>query len=303
MTLLLQTFPERAAIWAQVFAEAGEPLILGADAVTDPADVDILACWMPPPDLGLYPNLRIVLSMGAGVDQMPRLPEGVSLCRMLAPGIEKMVRDWVVMAVLMLWRDMPAYIAQARDGEWRTRPVRLAGSARIGIMGMGRIGRLAAGTLADLGFSVSGWSRSGGEVDGVRVFDADGLADFLAESEILICLLPLTDDTRKILGAGLLAQLPQGAHLVHAGRGAQLDMKALRAALESGQIRSAMLDVTDPEPLPPDHWAWSDPRLIVTPHVAANTDNAEGARHALELIAAFRAGAPLPGLVDQGSGY
>ncbi|MBI1220045.1 MAG: glyoxylate/hydroxypyruvate reductase A [Rhodobacteraceae bacterium] len=303
MALLLQTFPERVAVWARLFAGAGERLICGAEQVRDPAEVRYLACWTPPPDLSVYPNLEVVLSVGAGVDQMPQMPPGVRLCRTLAPGVEEMVRDWVVMAVLMLYRRMPIYLAQARAGRWQAHEVPLARKGRVGIMGMGRIGQLAAQTLAGLGFQVAGWSRSGRAVAGVQMFGAAGLGAFLERCDLLICLLPLTDETRGVLNAGLFARLPQGAHLVHAGRGAQLDMGALRAALDSGRLGSAMLDVTDPEPLPADHWAWADPRLIVTPHVAASTDSTEGAEHALAVIRAARAGAPLPGLVDTVRGY
>ncbi|GHG96077.1 2-hydroxyacid dehydrogenase [Pseudodonghicola xiamenensis] len=303
MALLLQTFPERAAIWSRVFSEAGEPLVCGADQVSDPAAVRYLACWVPPPDLTIYPNLEVVISVGAGVDQMPKMPEGVRLCRTLAPGIEEMVRDWVVMATLMLYRAMPVYLEQATRGQWQTHGVPLARNGRVGIMGMGRIGQLAAETLTGLGFQVSGWSRSGAPAGGVEMFSAEELDRFLGQSDVLICLLPLTGETRGMLNANLFAKLPEGAHLVHAGRGAQLHMPALRAALDTGRLASAMLDVTEPEPLPQDHWAWADPRVIITPHVAANTDHREGAEHALRVVRAARAGQPLPGLVDQARGY
>lgn len=303
MTLLLETVPERAAVWSQVFSEANEHLICGVDQVQDLAAVRYLACWTPPPDLSIYPNLEAVISVGAGVDQMPPMPSGVQLCRTLAPGIEEMVRDWVVMATLMLYRDMPTYLSQAREGNWQVRGVRLARNGRIGIMGMGRIGQLAARTLDGLGFHVVGWSRSGQPVEGVEMFSAEQRAAFLKQSDVLICLLPLTAKTRGVLTTGLFNDLPEGAHLVHAGRGAQLDMAALRAALESGHLASAMLDVTDPEPLPEDHWAWSDPRILITPHIAAETDHREGAEHALRVIRAAQDGAPLPGAVDVERGY
>ncbi|MEZ5884114.1 MAG: glyoxylate/hydroxypyruvate reductase A [Paracoccaceae bacterium] len=303
MALLLQSFPAREAVWAQVFAEADEPLILGADKVTDPAEVRHIACWIPPADLGIYPALETVISVGAGVDHMPPMPEGVRLCRTIAPGIEEMVRDWVVMATLMLYRDMPLYLSQSRAQRWVPHDVRLARNGRVGIMGMGRIGQLAAHSLTALGFQVAGWSRTGRPVEGVEMFGAAALDQFLGRAEVLICLLPLTDETRGVLGAGLFARLPEGARLVHAGRGAQLDMEALRVALDQGRLSSAMLDVTDPEPLSAGHWAWSDPRIVVTPHVAASTDHREGAEHALAVIRAARAGAPLPGLVDQARGY
>lgn len=298
MALLFHSTAERLPIWQSLFAEAGEPLIAGEAAVIDPAEVTAIACWTPP-DLSRYPNLRLVLSVGAGVDHLPPLPAGVHLARTLAPGIEAMVRDWVVMATLILHRDMPAYLDQARRGDWRVHPVRPINSRRVGILGMGRIGALVAGSLQALGFDVTGLSRSGG----AGTFSMARIADFLARSDLLICLLPLTSDTRGILNARTLARLPPGAGLIHAGRGAHLDMNALHAALDSGQLSAAMLDVTDPEPLPQDHWLWRDPRVIVTPHIAAQTDAAEGARHALAVMQALRRGGPIPGQVDPTLGY
>ncbi len=303
MTLLYVSTAERAAAWQPIFAEAGEEMIVGEAAVTDPAAVTHLLCWTPPRDLGRYPNLKVVISAGAGVDQMPPLPPGVALSRTVAPGIEEMVRDWVLMACLMLHRSMPAYLEQAARGEWKTHHTQLAQGCRVGIMGMGRIGSLAARSLASLGFPVAGWSRSGRPVEGVEVFGSDQLDAMLARTDLLVCLLPLTPETRGLMNADFLGKLPRGARLVHAGRGAQLDMDALKAALDQGQISAAMLDVTEPEPLPQDHWAWADPRVIITPHVAAVTDYAEGARHVLEVIRATRAGTEIPGLVDQAKGY
>lgn len=143
MALLLLSPPERSAIWGAEFARAGQALIAGLDALRDPADVTEIACWRPPADLGRFPNLRAVISVGAGVDHMPALPGGVVLSRTLAPGIEAMVRDWAVMAALMLHRDMPRYLDQARDGRWQAHPVVLPGQRRTGILGMGRIGHPA----------------------------------------------------------------------------------------------------------------------------------------------------------------
>lgn len=303
MTLLFLSTPERAEVWARVFAEAGEAMAVGEAAVSDPAAITHIACWTPPRDIARYPNLKVVISIGAGVDQMPRLPPNVALSRTIALGIEEMVRDWVVMAALMLHREMPRYLEQAARGQWAPHTVRPARTARVGVMGLGRVGRAAAQGLASLGFPVAGWSRSGAPVEGLEVFGQEALPDFLVRTDVLVCLLPLTSETRGLLSAGLFAGLPRGAGLVHAGRGAHLDMDALRAALNSGHLSAAMLDVTDPEPLPADHWVWVDPRVVVTPHVASHTDAEEGARHALAVVRCSRAGLPVPGVVDPGRGY
>lgn len=302
MALLFHSTPARLPVWKAAFADAAEPFFGTEEDVTDPAEVTAIACWTPPADLSRFANLRLVLSVGAGVDHLPPLPPGVALARTLAPGIEAMVRDWVVMATLMLHRDMPVYLDQARAGLWRTHPVRAASQRSVGIMGMGRIGSLVAGSLSSLGFDVAGLTRSGG-AGAVPLFAASERDAFLSRSDLLICLLPLTPETRGMLGSGVLTKLPAGAGLIHAGRGAHLDMDALRDALDHGRLSAAVLDVTDPEPLPPDHWLWRDPRVIVTPHIAAQTDAAEGARHALAVMRALREGGAIPGLVDQRRGY
>jgi len=303
MALLFLSTAERAVVWSELFEAAGEQMIVGESAVTDPSSITHIACWTPPADLSLYPKLQTIISVGAGVDQMPQLLPHIQLVRTLSPGIEAMVRDWVVMATLMLHRDMPAYLDQATEGLWAPLPVRLAQNCRVGVMGLGRIGTLVADTLHALSFPVAGWSRTRQSIKGVETYDAAGFDTFIARTDILICLLPLTDETRGILNTRLFDLLPKGACLVHAGRGAQLNMDALHIALNSGQIGSAMLDVTDPEPLPSDHWMWTDPRVIVTPHIASKTDAAEGARHALAVIRAERDHTPIPGLVDQKRGY
>lgn len=303
MALLLLSTAERGEVWPRVFAEAGESIFVGEASVADPAAITHIACWVPPQDLSVYTGLKTVISVGAGVDHLPPLPAGIALSRTIAPGIEAMVRDWVVMATLMAHRDMPTYLAQARDRLWRAGKVTTASARTVGILGMGRIGRLAAAGLGNLGFRVRGWSRSGTPVDGIDMFAAADLDDFLRGADILVCLLPLTAATRGILGEAMFAKLPQGARLVHAGRGAHLDMAALSRALDAGRLASAVLDVTDPEPLPAEHPLWSDPRVIITPHVAAQTDAREGALHALTVIRAVREGRPIPGLVARERGY
>ena len=304
MVMLLETaLPRRSQVWTRIFAEANEPIVCGEAQVADPRTIRYLACWVPPKDLSIYPNLEVVLSVGAGVDQMPALPENVKLCRTLASGISEKVRDWTVMATLMLYRGMPTYLDQAKSGEWRPHEVPLARDGRIGILGMGRIGHLVAKSLASLGFQISGCSRSGRDVADVKMFPTSRIDAFLTKCDILICLLPLTPESEGVLNADLFSKLPRGASLVHAGRGPQIDMDALRQALDSNRLSSAMLDVTSPEPLPEDHWAWRDPRVMITPHVASNTDEREGAEHALAVIQACRAGLPPPGLVDPQMGY
>ncbi|MCC5960043.1 MAG: glyoxylate/hydroxypyruvate reductase A [Rhodobacteraceae bacterium] len=303
MALMLHSTPERGEIWGRIFNDADEAFFPSEAAVTDPTKITHIACWNLPADLDRYPNLATIICVGAGADHLRALPDGVRLVRTDIPSIAEMVRDWVVMATLALHRDMPVYLDQATRGLWRGVPTRRTRSCRVGIMGMGRIGALAASSLAALGFDVAGFSRSGHPIEGFQIYGADDLDAFLARTDMLICLLPLTDSTRHILGDALFARLPPNAQLVHAGRGAHLDMDAVQRALNNGQLRAAMLDVADPEPLPADHWVWADPRVIITPHVAAHTDAEEGAQFALQVVRAERSGMTPPGLVDIAKGY
>lgn len=303
MGLLFLGDPPRAEVWAEVFNGTGEVLWQDEAAVGDPAAVTHLACWKLPPDLSRYPNLRMVISLGAGIDQLGPVPAGLAVVRALSPGITEMVRDWVVTATLMLHRDMPVLLDQATRGDWRALASCPAGARRVGILGLGRIGQSVAQVLSGMGFPVAGLSRSGRAVEGMEVFGPDEEDLFLSRTDLLICLLPLTEETRGKLGAAYLAKLPMGARLVQAGRGPQLDLEALRGALDSGRLTSAMLDVTDPEPLPADHWCWRDPRVVVTPHIASFNPAGQGAEHALEVLRAEREGREVPGLVAADLGY
>lgn len=303
MALLYRSEARRGQIFAQAFADALPDLPFHTEQAPDPAAVEYMVTWAAPPDLSAYPNLRLIFSVGAGVDQfdLPALPPQIGVVRMLEPGIARQMREMAVMATLAIHRDLPAYLAQAQSGLWQARQNRRAGDCRVGVLGLGNMGRAVLDALRPFGFALSGWSRSPRQIDGVTCMT--DLPAFLAQTDILICLLPLTDDTRGMLNAQVFSALPQGAALVHLGRGAQLDTDALRDALDSGHLSQAFLDVTNPEPLPADHWLWHDPRVIVTPHVASQTDAAEGAQHVIAGIRADRAGKPVPGLVDRTRGY
>jgi glyoxylate/hydroxypyruvate reductase A len=211
------------------------------------------------------------------------------------------MQEFATLAVLAMHRDLPGYLAQGREGVWRERKNVAAASRRVGVLGLGNLGRAVLEALAPFGFQLSGWARSPRRIAGVEVFtDLDA---FLSGCDILICLLPLTAETEGFLDARLFARLPEGAALVLLGRGRQLDHEALREALQSGRISRAFLDVTEPEPLPADHWLWRDPRVIVTPHIACQTRMEEAAMHILRGVRADLAGEAPAGLVDRSRGY
>jgi glyoxylate/hydroxypyruvate reductase len=308
MALLYKADPVRGLEWRTRIREIAPDLPFHIWPETgDPAAIRYLAVWRPPENMiERFPNVEIVFSVGAGVDQLDlgRIPAHIPVVRMLDPGIVEGMVEYVAMAVLALHRDLPAYLADQRME--RTLPVRLrpAASRRIGVMGLGRLGEAACGKLAGFGFPVAGWSRGPRDIPGVACFAGqDELPRFLARCDILVCLLPLTQETEGLLDAELFAQLPPGAGLVNAGRGRHLVQEDLLSALDSGRISSAVLDVTEPEPLPPGHPFWRHSKILITPHVASMTRPDTAVDFVLDVIARHLRGEALPGRIDRRHGY
>jgi glyoxylate/hydroxypyruvate reductase A len=300
--------PQRGRQWAEIFGhEAPEIDFRLWPEVGDGADVRYLAAWEPPADLATrFPNLQLLLSTGAGVDQfdLAALPPGLTVVRLVEPGIVAGMVEYVTHAVLDLHRDMPAYRRAQQHRQWRAIPVRPASERRVGVLGLGSLGQTVLARLVSFGFDCAGWSRSRHDVPGVRCHAGAGELDaFLARTDILVCLLPLTDATRGFLDAALFARLPKGASLVHVGRGPQLVAADLLRALDEGHLAEAVLDVTDPEPLPASDPLWSHPRVRITPHIASMTQPQTAARVVIDNLRRYARGEPLLGLVDRRRGY
>jgi glyoxylate/hydroxypyruvate reductase len=239
--------------------------------------IDAVVCWSPPPGLlARMPRLRLVQSVGAGTDHItrdPALPD-VPVCRIVDADMAAGMNAYVAWAVVHGQRHMGSYLENQRRSVWEEAPIVPPGRHRVGIAGLGVLGQSAACALVAIGYAVRGWSRTPKHdlPTGIEAFHGDAARGaFLAGCDTLVCLLPLTDDTRGILNADLFAQLPPGAHLVNTGRGAHLVQHDLLAALDSGQLASAVLDAFVEEPLPPGHPFWQHPGITVTPHIATRT--------------------------------
>ena len=265
--------------------------------VGDPAEIAFAVVWQPEPGvLGTFPNLEAILSMGAGLDHLfgdPDLPAGVPIVRLVDPALTTDMTQYVVHWVVHLHRDFHRYPAFQEERRWKKLDYPEAAERRVGLLGLGKLGADAAGHVAALGFTVAGWSRTRKAIDGIESFHgADGLIPLLGRTDILVCLLPLTPATTGIINARTLAALPRGAFVVNAARGGLVVDEDLIAAIDSGHIAGAVLDVFQPEPLPTDHPFWSHPKVIVTPHTASHTTPRTAAIEMAEDIRRVRAGQP-----------
>lgn len=275
----------------------------------DPALVDYAVVWDPEPGrLAQFSNLRAIFGSGAGVDHIaadPHLPKHVPLIRCVPWEAAQRMGEFVCWAVLSLAKEARRMALLQAESRWENVDPPHAASARtVGIMGLGAMGEHAARMLMGLGIPVRGWSRSRKALAGVESFAGPAELDsFLAGTDVLVCLLPATPETTGIIAAPLLAKLPRGAGLVQVGRGAQQVLPDILAALDSGQLSGAVLDVFAPEPLPPDEPAWSHPKVIVTPHTASLPTRAERARYIAGVIGMLERGETPPHLYDHARGY
>lgn len=275
----------------------------------DPASIDILlyAPSGPIQNLAPYAGAAAIQSLWAGVETIlgnPTLPEHTPVLRMVEDGLTIGMTDYVVGHVLRAHLGVQRQQEDQQAGRWGEDGPPLSQDRRVGIVGLGALGRDAAEKLAALHFRVSGWSRSPKALTGVTCLSGtDGLQQLLGTSEILVLLVPLTPATNGLIGADALSRLPEGAHIINAARGPLIDEDALLEALDTGKIETATLDVFDTEPLPQGHPFWSHPRVLVTPHIASATRPPTAARTILEQVSRFEAGKPFLHIVDRERGY
>jgi len=310
-TLLFVVPVNWAPLWEGQIQAADPSLVIkvhGRDEYA-PDDVDYALSFRPPP--GLFkslPNLKAVFSLGAGVDGFlldSSYPRHVPLVRFVNKWLTLEMAQYTVLHTLMHHRQQRMFDAFQKARQWRQGiPQRKTADTRVGILGLGEIGQMAGERLRDLGFPVAGWSRTKKDVAGIESFAGDAdLKPFLARTDILTCLLPLTPATRGILNAQAFAAMPLGAAVINAARGGHLVERDLIAALDSNHLSGATLDVFETEPLPEDNPLWTHPKVTVTPHVAGLTDPREAARFVIDNMGKVERAEQLCDVVDFERGY
>lgn len=294
-----------------------EPWLQGLREAMPGAEIDLWQPGAPPADHAVVwappqqffdeqPQLQGIFNIGAGVDALMqrRLPPQAVVVRLDDAGMSAQMAEYVCHAVIRHFREFDGYEADMRQGLWSYRKPRERADFAVGVMGLGVLGARVARALQVFDFPVRGWSRSPRQLDGIRCFAGqDQLPAFLAGCRVLVCLLPLTPDTRDILRRDTLSQLQPGAYLVNVARGAHLVEDDLLALLESGHMAGATLDVFRTEPLPAGHPFWQHPRITVTPHTSARTLRRESIAQIVGKIQALAQGRPIAGIVQRERGY
>jgi glyoxylate/hydroxypyruvate reductase A len=309
MTLLFKSDVDRADIWRDALTAQLPDLEFRVwPAVGDPSEIEFALVWNPARgELAKLPNLKAIFSLGAGIDHLasdPDLPKQVPVVRMVDQSLTLGMTEFVVMSVLRHHRRVHDYELQQRQKMWEQHVTPLSWQRKVGILGLGVLGSDAAEKLTYLGFDVAGWSRNEKKQAGVTsYFGKDGLRPFLERSEILVCLLPLTAETRGILNSETLSLLPRGACLINVGRGEHMVPDDILAALNSGQLSAATLDVFPQEPLPESSTLWDHPKVLITPHAASITLPTTAAESIAESIRRLGRGEALENVVDFERGY
>ncbi len=296
-------------LWKKVLEAGLGPIdFRRLDALGDKADIEVALAWKPAAGLlASFPNLKLIVSLGMGVDHLlsdDKLPAAVPITRIMDDGLIGQMSEYALYWALRHHRDIDKYAASQRARQWKVEDFVDTIHRRIGILGLGTIGQDTAKKFAALGFPTAGWSRTAKDLPGIKTFyGADGFKRLLAESDILVNVLPLTRDTRGILDAKAFAALPKGAYFINMARGGHVVDDALLAALNSNHLGGAVLDVFNQEPLPADHPYWTHPKVHVTPHIAGATNPRTASPGVIENIKRLRSGGELMHRIDPKMGY
>lgn len=307
--LLFTSNADDPVAWRAALAEAWSALEFRVwPEIGDPDEIDAALVWKPPrAALANCRNLKLVINLGAGADAVigdDALPSTVPVARIVDPGMTRMMVAYVSLAVLRYQRDFESFELARNERRWHHAYPTDPALCRVGVMGLGQLGSAVASALAGLGLDVAGWSRRGKSIPGIAFYAGTAqLKAFLARTDILVLLLPITPQTRGLVDRDVLAALPRGARLVNAGRGATVDEGALIAALRTNHLAGATLDVFEQEPLPPGHPLWEMEQVMITPHQASVPGPGTSAAQVAENVRRALAGEPILHLVDRDRGY
>lgn len=309
MSLLLVAANHNLSDWEQQIHNIDPDIDIDLwPAIKDKEQVHFAVCWNQPNYLlDEFPNLQAVSSLGAGVDHLlsdESLPDDVKVCRIVSPSLSQQMAEYVLGAVISIRRNFRQYTQQKEEQMWEILPSPPAPEFPIGVMGLGEIGRPVATLLAGMGYQVSGWSRSPKDLEGINCFHGDKqLSAFIKQIQVLVCLLPLTDETEGILDLSLFKQLEQPGWLINVARGNHLVDEDLIYALDRNILEGAWLDVFSEEPMPDKHAFWNRPNIMITPHAASLTQPAEAAEQIVENYKRLLSGLELRNQVDREQGY
>ncbi len=308
-TLVFYSKPDPFERWRDALSPLlGDAVrIESADAVTDPETVRFALVWMPPEGFfARFPNLELVINLGAGVDRLVArtdLPD-VPVTRLSDPEMARMMAGFVLFSVLRHGRDIPHFQAAQTRREWAYRHPRAATEISVAVLGLGELGALAATEIARQGYQTHGWATGPKDLPGVTVHHGEeALLPLLSMAEIVVCMLPLTPGTRGLLDAAAFAAMKPGAAFVNVSRGEIVDEAAMIAALGSGHLSGATLDVFASEPLSPESPLWTLPGVLITPHLASVALPESAAPQIAANILAIRKGLPLANSVSRSRGY
>ena len=276
--------------------------------ISDPRAVKYVVSWNQPPHvLDQFPNLMCISSIGAGVEHLlndTTRPVGIPVVRLIEDDLKQSMAEYVMLGALEYFRRCSDYRLHQEQAKWEELKIPHISQPGIGIMGFGEIGQYVAGKLSDFGFQVHAWNRSRKGTGDIQVFSGRGeLGKFLKNSSVLVCLLPLTSETKGILNAQTFSQMPSRAYLINVGRGGHLVDDDLLSALDSGQLSGALLDVFNEEPLPKQHPFWSHEKITVTPHIASVTNPGSASAQIVENYRRALNDKPLLNPVDIDNGY
>ena len=308
MNILFHSPGTNGASWIDALTQALPEARIDRWPAISASETDYAVVWKPPQELvTTLGRVKAIFNLGAGVDSMPdlsTLPESVPLVRLDDAGMAEQMVEYVCHCVLRRYREFDAYADQQREARWQQRPRLSKRDFVVGILGAGVLGTAVAGALVRLGFPVRAWSRARKAIPRVVSFaGAQELDDFLAATRVLVCLLPLTQDTERLLDGARLSRLQRGAYLVNVARGALVVDAELIALLDNNHLAGATLDVFRDEPLPAGHPFWHHPRVVLTPHVSAMTLVEESVAQIAAKIRQLDAGLPITGIVLRQRGY